>query len=109
MRLFTLQGKGANTAAATTIAFLFDYYPSRFAFSEQQRHIWKKSLTLSYLLACNPTLEDYRVEFEALKPERDKILRRCNQMYGPGSDRIESTVKRLQQLFEQQKGTANGG
>jgi hypothetical protein len=106
MKMFVLQGEGANVASAVTIAFLFDYYVTKFpqAFTEAQRDAWWKSRTYSYLLSCHPTLKEYQEAYDSLYGERQKILQRCNGMYGPGQERIVGEVKRLQPVFKNLEG-----
>jgi hypothetical protein len=102
MRLYTLKGDKANVVSATIIANLFDLYPSRLpnSFSARQRDLWRVSRAYSYLLSCH-LIEEIKIGFKEMEWERVEIIRRCNRMYGPGSDRIEGEVKKLQPVFRE--------
>jgi hypothetical protein len=103
MSLYCLQGEKANLIGALSVAHVFDYYVDHYYFSEADRAVWRRSKTYSYLLHCDPNLKEYEAEYKSLQEERTKIIQKCNRMYGPGSGRIESTINKLNPLFERNK------
>jgi len=100
--LFVIRGANANLLSATTIACLYDYYLTQFkgSFSDAQRLAWLRSKYYSWLIYRNPGVTDYLDKYTQFAEERNKIIKRCNRMYGPGADRIEFTVQRLQPKFK---------
>jgi hypothetical protein len=101
MRMYVLKGPEATQVSTVTIARLFDHYVERFNFSKQDKDTWQKSKVYSYILHCDPKSHEYWNEYRRLTPAREKIIKRCNKMYGPGGDRIEGQVKKLEPLFTQ--------
>ncbi len=100
MALYVLKGNKANLVSTATVALLFDYYVDNFSwFSPKEKEAWSESKKYSYLIAQGFAFPEYQEAFDSLQPEREKILRKCNGGYGPGRDRIQGEVKRLEQLF----------
>jgi hypothetical protein len=102
--MFVVDGLQANHLSAVTIAYLYDYYLIRFeqSFTLRQREVWQKSKVCSYILSCHPNMTEYLEAFNSMREERIRIIQKCNRMYGPGSDRIEGTVNRLQPIFNKE-------
>jgi hypothetical protein len=100
--MYVLKGNKANLISTATVALLFDYYVNKFSwFSQKEKEAWAESKKYSYLIAQGFDLPQYHEAFNKLKPEREKILRKCNGGYGPGRDRIRGEVKRLDGIFNQ--------
>jgi hypothetical protein len=95
MAMYELKGDQACHITTITIARLYDYYIYKFNFSAADRNVWEKSKAYSFLIACNPTNLEFQRKYKELAPAREKILKRCNRMFGPGGDRIEGEVKKL--------------
>jgi hypothetical protein len=100
--MYVLKGNKANLISTATVALLFDYYVDKFSwFSQKEKEAWAESKKYSYLIAQGFDFPQYRESFASLKEDRQKILRKCNGGYGPGRDRIQGEVKRLDELFNQ--------
>lgn len=99
--MYVLKGTGANIVSTATIALLFDYYVTNLSwFSDRERAVWSESQRCSYLISQGFGTWEHVAIFEALEPEREKILRKCSGGYGPGGSRVTHEVIRLDELFD---------
>ena len=92
--MMSLKGDLAHFVSAATIAHLFDYYIFNLGFSETDKILWKKLTAYSYLGSVGS--EEYKEKYREYKIEADRILKKCNRMYGPGAENIEGKLKAIQ-------------
>ena len=87
---YMLYGPQVNIISATTIAYLFDQYVYRFI--KQHKVKWELSKETSKAIAQDPDSFELNHKFYCtLKP--DKILERCNAVYGPQAQAVLSLIK----------------
>ena len=87
---YMLYGPQVNIISAMTVAYLFDNYVSRFL--RQHKVKWELSKETSKAISLNPDSLELNHKFHCiLKP--DKIVERCNTLYGPGSHLVLQLIK----------------
>jgi hypothetical protein len=96
--MYVFKGENAVVISGVLITKVFDHFVMNMnLFKEKDIEIWDRSKKDSYLLANRIDLDEYRVRFNENKSERDKIIRRCNQLYGPAGNSIEQRIKKIWQ------------
>jgi hypothetical protein len=99
--MIVFKGEKAKVIGGVVIAKLFDHWITNTNFFKtEDRELWERSKRDSYLIANNVHLDEYRDRFESNKEAREKIIKRCNRLYGPASSHIEQEVKRTEPILK---------